>query len=49
MKGGHAMRIAIRSLVLAVALLLPGCAYMTDTERRVTTGTMPPSCSILAA
>ena len=34
------MRIAIRSLLLAVSLLLPGCAYMTDTERRVTTGTM---------
>ncbi len=34
------MRLAIWAVVLAVALSLPGCAYMTDTERRVTTGTM---------
>ena len=34
------MRIAIRTVVLVGALSLFGCAYMADTERRVTTGTV---------
>jgi hypothetical protein len=34
------MRLAIGALLLVGTLALSGCAYMTDTERRVTTGTM---------
>ena len=34
------MRISIRTLVLIGALSLTGCASMSDTERRVATGTV---------